>query len=368
MKHLTKRDAIAVLVAVMTIFCGGCRPTNEGRTNGSLPNKRTAPSDQVVWKQHSILDTESAGVTAIAFAPDSGTLAAAVDSDIQRWNVTDWQASELLSGHDDALWCLAYSPDGDHIASGGTDQTVRVWDARSGKMTAKLSGYDDWINQVAFSPDGAVLATASGNPFSARESLVVLWDIASGTRKQKIVAHSGRSGVKSVAFSPKGNMFATTGGQDDRSAKLWDANRGRELLQLDGEDLSFGCVAFSPDGALLATGNIDGTVRLWDPFHGTQQAHLEGHNAHVQTIAFAADGLTLASSSESELILWTVASNTVRQTLTCENAEIAAIQFSADGRYLAAGTFAQRTDSDESIGRIWIWEASREELAREASP
>ena len=81
--------------------------------------------------------------------------------------------------------------------------------------------------------------------------------------------------VSSVAFSPDGALLASASG--DETVRVWDAKTGTALQTLKGHTDWVGSVAFSPDGALLASASGDKTVRVWDAKTGTALQTLEGH-------------------------------------------------------------------------------------------
>jgi WD40 repeat protein len=111
--------------------------------------------------------------------------------------------------------------------------------------------------------------------------------------------------VLSVAFSPDGATLAS--GWHDNTVQLWQVSDGTLLYTLEGHTAYVSSVAFSPDGATLASGSYDGTVRLWRVYDGTLLRTLEGHTSGVSSVAFSPDGVTLASGSVDQTVrLWGV--------------------------------------------------------------
>jgi predicted NACHT family NTPase len=100
--------------------------------------------------------------------------------------------------------------------------TVQLWDSQAGTLLAILKGHSSWVWSVAFSPDGQRLASAS------MDNTVRLWDIQTGTHLFTLDGHS--DDVKSVAFSPDGQWLASA--SDDRTVRLWDTKAGNLLLTL----------------------------------------------------------------------------------------------------------------------------------------
>ncbi len=175
----------------------------------------------------------------------------------------------------------ALSADGARLA---VASRYGVWlrDGHTGAEIARLEGSADGIRRtLAFSPDGSILA-GGGEDGSVR-----LWDVASGGYKDTPERHRGR--VLAMAFSPDGATLATTGGEDKR-IRLWSVHSGQPQATLAGHLWDVVSVAFSPDGRTLASGSGDGTVRLWSVDDRLHTATLEGHGAWVHAVAFSPDG------------------------------------------------------------------------------
>jgi eukaryotic-like serine/threonine-protein kinase len=164
------------------------------------------------------------GVRGVAFHPQGELLATSSgDATVKLWDVATGRAIRTLgSGGGLGFGPVAFSRDGRWLAAGGGLATpgtgseppsVYVWDSTSGRERFRFEGHSHWITTVAFSPDGQRLASASV------DQTVKLWDLTTGFEVLTLRGHKG--GVNGVAFSPDGQFLATGG--EDRTVRLWEA-------------------------------------------------------------------------------------------------------------------------------------------------
>lgn len=260
-------------------------------TTTSTPNKRPGTS-----------------ITCVAFSPDGDILATSSDDrTVKLWHVATEQETVTFNGHTAEVLSVAFSPDGKTIASGSVDRTARLWSVTTRKEIATLTGHHDIVGSVAFSPDGQALATGSW------DGTAKLWEVAAGKELATLTGHMGP--VKAVAFAPDGKTLAT--GSVDNTIKLWDVARRAERATLAGHSAPVLALMFNADGKTLASGSEDGSIRLWDldsrslspysalfdasPPFGQRGVLLA--RSKVWTVAFAPGDHLLASGQENGTVM-----------------------------------------------------------------
>jgi Flp pilus assembly protein TadD/uncharacterized protein with WD repeat len=175
------------------------------------------------------------------------------------------------------------------------------------------------------------------------DQTVRLWDGRTGAEGTILRGHTGL--VTSVAFSPDGARLASA--SFDQTVRLWDGRTGAEGPVLRRHTIGVLSVAFSPDGARLASGSHDQTVRLWDARIGAERPLLRGHIGLVTSVAFSPDRSRLASGSADQTVrLWDARTGTQGAVLRGHTERVNAVAFSPDGTSLASG-------SDDKTVRLW---------------
>ncbi|NER89111.1 caspase family protein [Moorena sp. SIO3A2] len=276
-------------------------------------------------KEFNSLDEQSEAVYSVAFSPDGQTIAtASIDNTVKLWNLKG-KPLHTLTGHSDYVTSVTFSPDGKTIASGSNDKTVKLWNLQ-GKLLHTLTGHSHYVTSVAFSPDGQTIATASG------DNTVKLWNLQ-GKHLHTVTGH--RAPVYSVAFSPDGMTIATASG--DNTVKLWNL-QGKPLHTLTEHSEPVMSVAFSPDGQTIATASADKTVKLWN-HQGKHLYTLTGHSDWVNSVAFSRDGMTIASGSSDKTVkLWNHQGKHLH-TLIGHSGPVNSVAFSRDDQTIATASW-----------------------------
>ncbi len=229
-------------------------------------------------------------VNCVAFSPDGTAVATGgADGVVRLWDTATRAQTRQLVGHADSVLAVAWSPDGASIASGGNDKVVGIWDAASGHLAWQLAGHNHAVNGVAWSPDGARVASGAAT--------VRLWDTVTGRQVLHFTGHN--HSVRAVAWRPDGTTIASGA----ESVRIWNADTGQEIRQLTGHSHPVRSVAWHPDGRILATGAV--SVRLWNADTGANIRVFSEVGDGDRRIAWNPDGTVIAASGTGDVVeLW----------------------------------------------------------------
>jgi WD40 repeat protein/transcriptional regulator with XRE-family HTH domain len=318
----------------------------DGTRLATASDDGTAKMWDVASSQQLLVVNHGAPLSAVAFSPDGKQLATAgADAAVRVWDSSSGKELRVLSGHANtarahSFWMpggvteVVFSPDGKQLATAGADQTARIWNAATGQELLVISGHVSEI-YIALNPDGTRLATAGV------DGLVKVWDISPGSASEEpvlIINHEQQT--KSVAFSPDGTRLAAA--NQTGAAMVWDAATGRTLLALRSHVGILNDLAFMPDGIHLITGGDDHTLKLWEVTLGRELLTIADG---VNLVAYSPDGAHLATADLDGLAIRDSTTGEMLLTLTTQY-PAGAIAFSPDGKHVAAGSW-------DTTAKLW---------------
>jgi WD40 repeat protein len=283
----------------------------------------------------------------VAFSLDERLLVTGSPDAVAMWDVETGQqlwkfgipqpTCPKCQGYADVL-DVAFSTDGEYIATASMNHLTDLWCARTGKHISTLKGHQDEVRCVEFSPDGSMVVTGS------KDKTCRLWDAATGHEKARF------PGSRPVAFSTCGNTIlaaAAGGAKTSWQACLWDWAGQRELrlFEMPGS----GPMAFTRDQRIAVVDIDEKAIGFWEMNSGKELDRLDIQGRLVyEVVLWPDDGRFAAIASEAGLQLWDRKTSCgVHLDVDCTRPDVAAAAISATGRYLVAG-------NDD--GWIWLWE------------
>ncbi len=297
---------------------------------------------------------------AVAFSPDGRWLAAGLadgrilirDLARQVW-ASEWQ------GHKGSVHDLAFSPVGLSLASVSADLSMCVWDVSTGDHYY-ISAHSAPIYAVAYHPGGGMIATGGA------DGTVRLHRPGARGSQSVLIKHVDE--VRCLAFSPDGGLLAAgiggkqrispgkSGGDLSRVGEisLWDINAHEEVARLARDrqsvkKLAVESLVFTSDGGQLASGIQNGTIEIWDIKERRKVRVLEGHANNVRSLCLDMNGLLFSGSDDHTLRIWDIQQGVALGDVDVLKRDCRSVAISEDGRFMATGG---------GDGTIAIWDIS----------
>jgi WD40 repeat protein len=355
-----------VLLSAVNATCLAFSPDSKTLAVGSSGAIFLFDVDGKDTKLRLTIPAGSTWINAIAFDPKGKPLLACTsyDTKVRLFDLEKKDPKEMeiavLAKHQQSVTCLAFSPEGAHLASGSTDGTIRLWkiDGAKSDEEAKIDAIAKGVHALAYSKDGRLLAAGGA------DGSIALWTTtgAKATVRGTVAAHG--STVSALAFAPSGNTI-TSGGADGL-IQQWDVAKKAptRTAELKGHQGAISSIGYSSDGANLVSGSADCTVRVWDNVTRRERVPPDGPLSRIAALAFHPEGAVLANAGDDHFLrLWSVNAEAPkeRHALKGDDYPIYSLAYTPDGKLLATGGYlgtvrfwgaATATAAPQSVGQI----------------
>lgn len=254
----------------------------------------------------------------------------------------------FLTGHNDNVYTLAWSPDATEIISGGPEGRIFLWNAETGKIKSLISDSEGTIASLAWSPDGSVF-------LSNYNENIKVWDAVSGELLKELEGHN--STVLTIQWSPDGRHFAS--GCSDGEMIVWDAVDFSVFERYKAHDKALSSLDWAADGTEIASGSWDRTFRIISFPEMTTKERSDDFGFEIYSVDIDPEDKFLAVGGRSaEVHIWDILNSLYTDTLQTRSESVWDVSWSPDRKYLATGT---------SRGSLILWNALNRDSVYEYS-
>lgn len=298
------------------------------------------------------IDDHVGGVFTLAFTPDGLSVATGgADELIAIWDLASGKAIQRMRGHEGWVSRLAISADGRRLASGGADGTLRLWDIAASRLTGRYQSDPDF-SAIAAAPSAAFLALGDD------DGGLTMLDLATGTQRRSPV--TGGAEVKAISASPDGAMIAT--GDADGVVHIRRAGDLGFAATIPAHDHNASGVAFSPGGDRLASVSWRGDLKIWDAATGALAVERADLLPRLEAVAYSPDGAFLAVGGVNGAAI--LNASTLEIVARLEGHEPTRFNDPPFVEALAFSPDSQRLATAGKDGTARIWNLQGEELLR----
>jgi len=253
---------------------------------------------------------------------------------------------EWETNHRAPISQITFGPNDQSIVTVSYDGSAILWTLSDAKEVASINGLDPFSKVAAVRGDGKQIVATS-----LEQQFANVWNIDNESRLLKMTGHAGS--VSSAAFTPNGDYIAT-GGDSDRTIKVWRAAVDATLfVEIEENNAIVQDVDFSPNGGTLATASTGSSVDLWDADNGELKHRLLGHMGIVTDVEYSPSGDRIGSASEDQTVrLWDPAALVELKVFRGHKETVNSLVFSPDGKRIYSC-------SDHSI-KAWLADRATE--------
>lgn len=281
-----------------------------------------------------------AGINCLAINPSGKLLAAgSTEQPIYTWTLPDGMLRKPpLTGPAPVVRAVAFSPDGEHLASAAGDHRVRIFRLQDGVVLKTLNGHRALIRSLVIHPDGRMLVSAGF------DGTIRLWRFPHGTELKTL--RTGQEEIFSLAMSGDGNFLMSAGA--DRLVSVWALPEGRLARQMSGHADTITNLAISRDGELVASAGRDGVIRVWNYISGGLVRAVEnGEGPLTALVLHPNEHVLIGARSTGDILIWNLSTGKQLEKLTGHQAAITGLAISPQGDDLY---------SVDTTGRLFAWD------------
>ncbi|GAB6030114.1 U5 small nuclear ribonucleoprotein [Chamberlinius hualienensis] len=315
----------------------------------TITNNQAPPRTSSLKSPIMLLTGHQGEISCCKFHPNGQTIASCgTDRIIFLWNVYgECENYALLSGHTGAIVDLNFNTDGSMIVTASVDKTIGIWDSETGQRIRKLKGHTTFVNSCHPARRGPQMI-ASGSD----DGSVKLWD---SRKKMAVNSFDSSYAVTAVTFNDTSEQIISGGIDDD--VKVWDLRKNAMLYKMRGHTDTVTGLSLSPDGSFVISNGMDNTIRLWDirPFAPQErcqkifQGHQHNFEKNFLKCSWSTDGSKIsAGSSDRFVYIWDTTSRRILYKLPGHNGSVNEVHFHPNEPIIASGS----SDKQIFLGEI----------------